>query len=608
LKFQNNLSAVTVTSRRIFRYWLLLFVAALGVGAGAWMLLRREEARLAARVITTEAARRAAVESRARLVAENVELLVGDVEAGLLDTLAEAPADEVDSVLAEWAQGNSLVHTTYRCAIDGRLLRPASSDTGDDARGFRRRFAAKLAENPPWQQPFKSESVAPLARVNAPVPSLADASESETRRKVEANVSSLQSARKETQMLAKTKSSYAPRAARKDRAAADFESDQVEKKSVNAPSAAGTDKRGWTPLVADGRLHLLGWVVPAGASDVRGVEVEMAGLISRLGGAMPSELVTDEGYALRDDKGRVVHQSGNVPDSKATPVARVALASTLLPGWEVVAFLAPAPAESSGGFFFVGVMLTGILVTAILVGGSLLLWQARLSEADAEQKTSFVANVSHEFKTPLTTIRLYSELLEQGRVPEGAKRTEYLKTIGRETQRLARLVNNVLDFSRLEQGRKKYNRESIDLTAVLAQLLDAHAPRIAESGLVLKRELPAEQVAVVTDRDAVEQIVLNLLDNACKYAGSGAEVVVGLRPLANGGAEVNVGDRGPGVPAAHREHIFAKFHRVDDTLTAEKGGAGLGLSIARQLARGLGGDLSYAERVGGGAEFVLNLP
>jgi signal transduction histidine kinase len=273
-----------------------------------------------------------------------------------------------------------------------------------------------------------------------------------------------------------------------------------------------------------------------------------------------------------------------------------------------VAFLATAPTENSGGFFVIGLLLTGILVTAILVGGSLLLRQARLSEADAAQKTSFVANVSHEFKTPLTTIRLYSELLEQGRVAEAGKRAEYLKTIGRETQRLARLVNNVLDFSRLEQGRKKYHREPLDLTVALAELLDAQAPRIAESGLDLKRDLPMGKVSVVTDRDSIEQIVLNLLDNACKYAGSGGEVAVGLKAGEAGGAELTVGDRGPGVPSEHRERIFEKFHRVDDTLTAEKGGAGLGLSIARQLARGLGGELRYSERVGGGAEFVLNLP
>lgn len=606
---------MTATSRRLLIYWLLLLAAALGVGAGAWLLLQREEARIAIRKSSAESARRAALEARAQLVAENVELFVGDVEAGLLDTLTEVPAATMEAFLDDWERSNPLVRTTYRCAMDGQLLRPAVSVTSDDARGFRRRFAARLLENPPWSGRVQP----PLA--NAPAPAMQQAFAAEQvlpmedsyRQQVSSNVLKVQSARKETQSLARSKSSssYAPNTERKDVEKSDAEYDKkkglAKLEERAAPAVARTpEQRGWTPMVAEGRLHLLGWVRPSGASEVRGVEVEMTALVSRLGGAMPSELGMDEGYILRDDKGRTVHQAGKVSDA-ATAAARIPLASALLPGWEVVAFLAYAPAENGGGFFAIGLMLAGVLVVAILASGSLLLLQARSSAADAAQKTSFVANVSHEFKTPLTTIRLYSELLEQGRVAEGEKRGEYLRTIGRETQRLARLVNNVLDFSRLEQGRKKYQREAIDLTAPIAQLLDAHAPRIAEAGLELKRDLPVASVSVFTDRDAVEQVVLNLLDNACKYAGDGHEVLVTVRARAAGGAEVLVSDRGPGVHASHRERIFEKFHRVDETLTAEKGGAGLGLSIARQLARGLGGELRYQPRVGGGAEFVFEL-
>ena len=126
--------------------------------------------------------------------------------------------------------------------------------------------------------------------------------------------------------------------------------------------------------------------------------------------------------------------------------------------------------------------------------------------------------------------------------------------------------------------------------------------------MVLHAQLPAAPLPVTTDRDAVGQIVLNLIDNACKYAGDGGELTVTLAALRGGGAEIRVGDRGPGVPAEHRARIFEKFHRVDDALTAEKTGAGLGLSSARQLARGLGGELRYAPRAGAGAEFILELP
>lgn len=164
----------------------------------------------------------------------------------------------------------------------------------------------------------------------------------------------------------------------------------------------------------------------------------------------------------------------------------------------------------------------------------------------------------------------------------------------------------MLDFSRLEQGKKKYERVEFDLAAELRRLGEMHGPRLAEAGLVLSVDA-SESLPVVTDRDAVEQIVLNLLDNACKYAADGGEVLLAVRKTESG-ARVTVADRGPGVPAEQRERIFEKFHRVDDRLTAEKGGAGLGLSIARQLARGLGGDLACRAREGGGAEFALTLP
>ncbi|MBI2813305.1 MAG: HAMP domain-containing histidine kinase [Opitutae bacterium] len=369
------------------------------------------------------------------------------------------------------------------------------------------------------------------------------------------------------------------------------------------------ERRGWLPLRVDGRLHLLGWVRPAGAAGVRGVELELAALISRLGGALPGEISGEEGYALRDEQGRVLHQAGAVARA-ASPTITVPLAQDLLPGWDVVAFVPAATGDGAenGGIFLVSSLLVGIFVAAIVAGGSLLLWQARRSEAEAAQKTSFVANVSHEFKTPLTTIRLYAELLEQGRVRDAAQSGEYLRTIGRETQRLARLVGNALDFSRLEQGRKKYAREPLDLRAELVRLLDTQAPRLAEAGLTLKRDLPAGPHAATTDRDAFEQIVLNLLDNAAKYGAAGGEVTVELAGRPAGGAVVRVLDRGPGVPPEHRDRIFEKFHRVDDTLTAEKTGAGLGLSIARQLARGLGGELRHLPRDGGGASFVLELP
>ncbi|MBL9211988.1 MAG: HAMP domain-containing histidine kinase [Opitutaceae bacterium] len=644
------------TSRRIFLYWLLLLVPTLVVGGGAIFLLQRERERIARQGEYAQEASRAAVATRARLVGETIELIVGDVQAGLLDALAAEPERGVDALLTRWEGANPLVRTGFRASVDGRLQRPEARTADENGRGFLRRFAAPLAERTPWSQPAAATAPAKLKRETT-----LSENESTPRQEASRNVALAQSARRDVQDLLRSSSSYAssapaPAEARRIEGFADAarsanqptagvrngvasagrsaaaEADAVvggdaqarRSKLAPAPAApaaamvtsavmakegSADDRRGWLPLSVDGRLHVIGWVQPAGTADVRGVELNLAALVSRLGGALPVEFSEGEGYALRDEQGRVLHQAGAV-STAAAPLVRVPLAVALLPGWEVAGYL-PAGATKLGGgagFFGLSMMLVAIFVTAILAGGSLLLRQARRSEDEAAQKTSFVGNVSHEFKTPLTTIRLYAELLEQDRVRDQAQGREYLRTIGRETQRLARLVNNVLDFSRLEQGRKKYARVTVDLGAELTRLLETHTPRVAEAGLVLRREIPDTPVTVATDRDALEQIVLNLIDNACKYAAEGGEVTVALATRPGGGATVRVADRGPGVPPEHRERIFEKFHRVDDALTAEKTGAGLGLSIARQLARGLGGELRYAPRAGAGAEFVLELP
>ncbi|WP_238991334.1 sensor histidine kinase [Rariglobus hedericola] len=526
------------------------------MGGGVLWLLGREQARLDEQTRAAVETRQAAVGARARLIAENVELLVGDVQSGLMATLLEAPEDEsrLDGYLAEWKRTNPLVKATIN-----------HTSTGEEKERMARLIELEAAKNQ-----TSSQAAAPVAQQ--------DWSGS--------NASQVNALRNEFNVTAKLKG-----------------------------GAVGSPQRtGWVPSrESGGSLHLIGWRRLT-FGRVIGVEVELSQIAARLGDVLPADREPGEIYELREIGGAVYTQkmlsSQDRAVSARTPLITVPVSEAVLPGWEVVGFLEESESTqiSNGVLMALSGVLAGTLVSAILVGGTLLLRHARRSEEEAVQKISFVANVSHEFKTPLTTIRLYSELLEQGRVPDEGKRQDYLRTIGRETQRLARLVNNVLDFSRLEQGQKRFELAEIDLVAELAALCDMHAPRVAESGLTLLRDFPEAGGVVKTDRDAVGQIVINLIDNACKYAADGGEVTVSLIMRAGGGAEVRVSDRGPGVPAEHRSRIFHKFHRVDETLTRERDGAGLGLSIARQLARGMGGELSHSPRAGGGAEFILELP
>ncbi len=252
-------------------------------------------------------------------------------------------------------------------------------------------------------------------------------------------------------------------------------------------------------------------------------------------------------------------------------------------------------------------ILCCILLLAILGGGWLLLRDAHRSAIDARTRTTFVANVSHELKTPLTTIRMYAEILNEGRTKDESRRAHYLDVIVQESQRLTRLINNVLDFSRLEQGRKTYRPEDLDLATETRRIVEAQNSRLQAVGLAVELEGADTPCPAHADRDAFEQALLNVLDNAAKYAVSGKRVLVHVAS-ANGAAQVRVCDRGPGVPAAHRSRLFQQFHRADDSLTTRQPGCGLGLSISRRLLRDQGGDLRYETAENGGACFVLTLP
>jgi signal transduction histidine kinase len=296
-------------------------------------------------------------------------------------------------------------------------------------------------------------------------------------------------------------------------------------------------------------------------------------------------------------------------DPAAARMAGIPLAPAL-PHWQIV-IAGSGHAAGRGLLFLFAAILCGILVLTILGGGWLLLRESNRSATEARTKTSFVANVSHELKTPLTTIRMYAELLSDGRARDESKRARYLDVIVQESQRLTRLINNVLDFSRMEQGRKTYRPESLDLAEETRRILEAQAERLQAAGLSVECQGFDAPCPAYADRDAFEQALLNVLDNAAKYGASGKRLVVQV----DGGdprlSTVRVCDWGPGIPAAHRSRLFQQFHRVDDTLTARQPGCGLGLSISRRLLRDQGGDLCYApdpDPANGGACFVLSLP
>jgi signal transduction histidine kinase len=378
----------------------------------------------------------------------------------------------------------------------------------------------------------------------------------------------------------------------------------------------GDDTEGALARFVDNRLNVLFWCrPPADPQLVFGAQLAVAQLIENLRPVVQEiEPALQNGIcvALLDDtaKPAALSHPGFRANWKRPFVATEI--GEILPHWEVAVYLLnPARLTQSAHTLQLTLgLLIGLLLVAIGVGSWLIVADLNRQLRLARQKTDFVSNVSHELKTPLTSIRMFSELLAEGRVKDLGKQQSYLGIITAETARLTRLINNVLDFARIERGEKKYSFQDCDLAQVVRETADTYRPNLEANGFRFECELPERAVWVKGDRDALAQVVVNLLSNAEKYSDSQKEVTVSViqqeRPLPY--VEVKVLDRGLGVPAGSEEKIFEQFYRAHDSLSSGIQGSGLGLTLARQIARAHGGDVVYEPREDGGSCFSLRLP
>jgi len=338
------------------------------------------------------------------------------------------------------------------------------------------------------------------------------------------------------------------------------------------------------------------------------LEKELSALVRHLAPALQGEIC----LGLLDDTAKPVALSH--PAFKANwrrPFVATEIGE-VLPHWEVaVHLLDPGKLERSARTLKLTLgLIISLLVLAIGVGSWLIVRDLNRELTLARQKTDFVSNVSHELKTPLTSIRMFSELLAEGRVTEPAKQRSYLGIIGAESARLTRLINNVLDFSRLERGEKKYTLQQCDMTVIARETAESYRPHLETNRFRFEIEASHSPLMVNGDRDALAQVIVNLLSNAEKYSGQHKEILLRVQrpngPVAS--VEVNVLDRGLGVPPGSEEKIFQKFFRAHDSLSSGIQGSGLGLTLARQIARDHDGDVLYQRREGGGSCFTLRLP
>ncbi len=247
-----------------------------------------------------------------------------------------------------------------------------------------------------------------------------------------------------------------------------------------------------------------------------------------------------------------------------------------------------------------------LLGFAIVVSGSALFFIHRSAERERRlnaMKSDFVASVSHELRAPVASIRLMADALNAGKI-EPHTVTEFHQLISREGARLTSLIENVLDFARIEQGRKRWHFQDYDLAAVIAETLSLMEPLAAEKSIALVSPKPLPSLVANVDPGAIQQALVNLLDNAIKFSPAGSTVEI-LLAENSPNWEIQITDQGPGIPASEHARVFEKFHRLGSELRRETQGTGIGLSLVKAVAEAHGGRVVLASAAGQGAVFTL---
>ncbi|MEW6322176.1 MAG: HAMP domain-containing sensor histidine kinase [Acidobacteriota bacterium] len=248
-----------------------------------------------------------------------------------------------------------------------------------------------------------------------------------------------------------------------------------------------------------------------------------------------------------------------------------------------------------------------LLAVAMAFGVFLVAGAAAREVRVAELKSNFVASVSHDLKTPLALIQLFAETLELGRVRSTERTVEYYRIINSEARKLTRLIENILDFSRMEAGLRPYRTVPADVGALTAQVLSRMDNQFSQNQFTVSARIEPDLPRVLVDHDAVEQAIENLLNNAMKYSGESRAIEVDVRRR-NGHVEVAVTDHGIGIPRREQKKIFRKFYRVDRELGGGPQGCGLGLAIVDHTMRGHGGFVGVDSEPERGSTFTLHFP
>jgi signal transduction histidine kinase len=252
-------------------------------------------------------------------------------------------------------------------------------------------------------------------------------------------------------------------------------------------------------------------------------------------------------------------------------------------------------------------MLLSVIVVLMLLGVVLIIRDISRESETTRLRTEFVHNVSHELKTPLTLVRLYSETLQRKEDLEEEEKQEAYEIITKESERLSHLINNVLDFSRIEMGRKEFNFKKGNLSDVVRDTLDSYRYHLEKKGFNIQADIAPDLPEINFDREAMASVLVNLLSNAMKFSQERKEVAVRLFKEKNC-AVLQVEDKGIGISPKEISKIFKRFYRVKDKVSAETGGSGLGLTLIKHITEAHSGRVKVESQPGEGSIFSVILP
>lgn len=309
--------------------------------------------------------------------------------------------------------------------------------------------------------------------------------------------------------------------------------------------------------------------------------------------------------SIADEEGRPVYGSavraGELTVGRPFP--------TTLYGWRISVTLTSADelGERIERRRTLELVLVAIACVVIIAGVGFVLYAVEEERRLSEQKSEFVANVSHELKTPLSLVRMFAELLLSGRVASDEKRKQYLEIMLTESERLTALIENVLDFARVDRGRATFDFSAYSLSEVVQRAVEIYRYRAEREGLEIDVSLAEDMPPVRLDPRAIELCLINLLDNAIKYAKDGGRVTV--KTAFDGRmATLSVEDRGAGIAPEDIRRIFDRFVRGKSARDARIRGTGIGLSLVKHIAEAHGGTARVESEVGRGSRFIVTLP